>query len=659
MSGWNESVWFAMFMGVALKSTAALGAAWVAAFVLRKRSAAARHLVWTAAFAALLALPFLSVWLPVLPVPGAGALLDSGLVFQTTATARADAIGAARNPQGSSAAEPARSAPWRLDWQLSLMLLWAAGGAVGLTQMLVNCARISRLRRAARPSPDRHLSVELAQALGIRDAVDVLEMGGAAMPMTFGFLRPAVFLPSDAAEWSEERRRIVLLHELAHVRRGDVAAQMMARLALILNWWNPLAWTAWREFLKERERATDDLVLNAGARASDYAGHLLEVARTMPPAPNLGWAAVAMARPSQLEGRLLAILDSRVNRNTAGRASALAAALAAIAIVAPLAAVRAQDSAAPAVPPDVDATMRAAVAQKNHDMLDKAAAGFEALQQYDTAHKLLEQSAAIREEVSGNQSLDYGAGLIKIADLERRRGRQEEAEAFYTKASLVLGDRPEAAPALMYLGMTALRKKDFGKAVEYFETAQKVDVSQPAIALLWIAVTREREENSAEAEAMYKSALAAAKPDSADAATLMALYGEFLRRQGREDEAQAILDRAKSVRKALRAAAAAQMHTDSNVQRVGGGVTAPRVVAKIEPQYSEEARLAKYSGTVVLYLEIGPDGLAHNLRVVEGLGLGLDEKAVEAVRSWRFTPGTKNGEPVTVAAHIEVNFRLK
>ena len=143
-----------------------------------------------------------------------------------------------------------------------------------------------------------------------------------------------------------------------------------------------------------------------------------------------------------------------------------------------------------------------------------------------------------------------------------------------------------------------------------------------------------------------------------DAATLMALYGGFLRRQGREDEAQAILDRAKSVRKALRAAAAAQMHTDSNAQRVGGGVSAPRVVAKIEPQYSEEARLAKYSGTVVLYLEIGPDGLAHNLRVVEGLGLGLDEKAVEAVRNWRFTPGTKNGEPVTVAAHIEVNFRL-
>src|SRR5207245_3129280 len=123
------------------------------------------------------------------------------------------------------------------------------------------------------------------------------------------------------------------------------ATQLLARLALIMNWWNPLAWMAWREFLKERERATDDLVLHSGARASDYAGHLLDVARAMQAAPALGWAAVAMARRSQLQGRLLAILDSRVNRNAGGRASALIAVLIAIAIVAPFAAVRAQDPA--------------------------------------------------------------------------------------------------------------------------------------------------------------------------------------------------------------------------------------------------------------------------------------------------------------------------
>jgi TonB family protein len=114
---------------------------------------------------------------------------------------------------------------------------------------------------------------------------------------------------------------------------------------LSLNWWNPLAWSAWREFLKERERATDDLVLNAGARAPDYAGHLLEVARTMQSAPATAWAAVAMARRSQLEGRLLAILDSGVKRHVPGRMAAVAAALLAIAAVAPFAAMQAQTPA--------------------------------------------------------------------------------------------------------------------------------------------------------------------------------------------------------------------------------------------------------------------------------------------------------------------------
>jgi TonB family protein len=94
------------------------------------------------------------------------------------------------------------------------------------------------------------------------------------------------------------------------------------------------------------------------------------------------------------------------------------------------------------------------------------------------------------------------------------------------------------------------------------------------------------------------------------------------------------------------------------VYRVGGGVTAPALLHKVEPVYSEEARKAKYQGTVVLYVEVNPEGLATNVRVVRALGLGLDEKAIEAVRQWQFKPGTKDGKAVTVAATIEVNFRL-
>jgi TonB family protein len=98
--------------------------------------------------------------------------------------------------------------------------------------------------------------------------------------------------------------------------------------------------------------------------------------------------------------------------------------------------------------------------------------------------------------------------------------------------------------------------------------------------------------------------------------------------------------------------------TRSGVYKVGNGVTPPVPTHRQEPKYSEQARKAKYQGTVVLYVEVDPTGHPRNIRVIRSLGLGLDEKAVEAVNKWRFKPGTKDGKPVTVAATIEVNFRL-
>lgn len=97
---------------------------------------------------------------------------------------------------------------------------------------------------------------------------------------------------------------------------------------------------------------------------------------------------------------------------------------------------------------------------------------------------------------------------------------------------------------------------------------------------------------------------------------------------------------------------------NGGVFRVGGGVTAPALLYKVEPEYSEEARKAKHQGIVVLYVEVDPSGRAQNLRVLQSLGLGLDEKAIDAVRKWKFRPGYKDGKPVTVAATVEVRFRL-
>lgn len=92
--------------------------------------------------------------------------------------------------------------------------------------------------------------------------------------------------------------------------------------------------------------------------------------------------------------------------------------------------------------------------------------------------------------------------------------------------------------------------------------------------------------------------------------------------------------------------------------RIGGGVTAPRVIYAPDPEFSEEARKTKYQGTVVLWLIVGADGRSRDIRILQSLGMGLDEKAIEALRHWRFEPGRKDGIPVAVQVNVEVNFHL-
>jgi TonB family protein len=92
--------------------------------------------------------------------------------------------------------------------------------------------------------------------------------------------------------------------------------------------------------------------------------------------------------------------------------------------------------------------------------------------------------------------------------------------------------------------------------------------------------------------------------------------------------------------------------------KVGGGVSAPRPIYSPDPEYSEEARHAKFQGTVILYVIVGADGKPHDIRIMRSLGMGLDEKAIEAVRTWRFDPARKNAQPVSVQISVEVTFRL-
>jgi beta-lactamase regulating signal transducer with metallopeptidase domain len=304
---------------VVAKSTLLLGAAAGVAGALRRGSAAARHLVWTLALGGLMALPALVLLLPDWKPELLAVLRPAEQVI------------------GSGSA-PAAGAPHPL--LLALAATWAAGALFVFGRLAMGLRGVRRLARAAEPVTDpawTELLERYAAAVGVRRPTVLLRSREAAMPLTWGAFRPAVLLPAEADGWTDERRRVVLLHELAHVARRDCLFQLLAEIACAFWWFHPGAWWAARKMRIEREQACDDLVLAAGARASEYAGHLLDVARAYR-APALA-AAVAMARPSHLEGRVRAVLEAtRDRRAVTARTAAICAGAVFLASV-PLAAV--------------------------------------------------------------------------------------------------------------------------------------------------------------------------------------------------------------------------------------------------------------------------------------------------------------------------------
>jgi HEAT repeat protein/beta-lactamase regulating signal transducer with metallopeptidase domain len=337
------------------KATLLFGAAGVISALLRRASAATRHMVWTLALLSALVLPVLSLALPrwqlpivtLSPIPvSAPAALTA---MDTAATDRAtqpltDGFGTAAGSGSLSTSRvnasipPARGGTGisetldRLSWPVLLLALWAAGAAVILARLAAGHLAVmwmSRRTERVNEAPWLPLARALAATLGISPRIMFLRSRHAAMPMAWGVVLPTVLMPADADGWPAERLRIVLLHELAHVKRRDCLTHLLAQLACALYWFNPLAWIAARHVRTERERACDDLVLATGTRGSDYADQLLEVARVMRvgrfPALMAG-ASLAMAHRSQLEGRLIAILDPNVPRSGPGRVRTLAAA---------------------------------------------------------------------------------------------------------------------------------------------------------------------------------------------------------------------------------------------------------------------------------------------------------------------------------------------
>ncbi len=353
-----------VLIDAAAKGTVLLAAAWLATFVLRRSSAAVRHRVWGLAMGGLVLLPALSwllpAWrLPILPAPTDPAtprvveiqtarerqlptrqpdddLPNDEIAFArpaTTADPRSvlpvDSLG----PRPSPTASRSSTAPTHLEgesksttWGLAVAaLVWSLGTSLFLAGVAVGICRTGRLWRGSQTITDEawgRLVRELCARLGLRRPVHLREHAEPVVPLTWGLLRPIILLPEQARCWSDSMRRAVLLHELAHVYRGDVAYQLLARFACALYWFHPLAWFGLHQLRQEREHACDDAVVGSGERASDYAEQLLEVARRYRRAGGLTLA-VEITHGGSLEQRVRALFDAARSHAPVGRRLAI------------------------------------------------------------------------------------------------------------------------------------------------------------------------------------------------------------------------------------------------------------------------------------------------------------------------------------------------
>ena len=331
-----------MIVDVALKVTALLGAAWAMSLLLRGRAASSRHAVWTGLMAAALVLPLFGAlapsvelaWLPANPPgmqqPASRAAIDFG------ARAGGDrSAPAVLHDSVERATPPSQTPRFTLTITQAIAGLWLFVALLFAMRIALAHAQARRMLDACVDPPVALVDALASVARELNVRVPPLRLAAAGtMPAVIGVLRPSVIVPADAMAWTAERLRLVLLHECAHVRRRDALLQVIASLATAAYWWHPLTWVAARRVVRERELACDDLVIATGTPGSAYASHLIDIARALKPSRQPALAALAMARSSELEGRLIALLEDRPRRSRPSRALALGLGLALVALLA-------------------------------------------------------------------------------------------------------------------------------------------------------------------------------------------------------------------------------------------------------------------------------------------------------------------------------------
>ena len=295
-----------------------------ASALLQRGSAALRHWVLTVTIVCSAVLPLLAVVVPTWHIH----LGNPAQVRPIAPAAGTLAVDVGKSDLSVAAPQSALEArQLALSGGQILGAAWIAGMVISLGILLLGFARLTSIASQSEPlvqSKWVEAATDISRAYRLRRPVLLLTTDHPALLVTWGSSRPKVMLPTVAREWPEDRIRVVLSHELAHVWRSDWLVQMVGEVLRAVYWFNPLLWIACRRLRHHSEQACDDAVLSLGIDGADYATHLVDVARLFSERRQTWLPAPSIARPSSLEGRIRAMLNAGLNRRPITQSARLA-----------------------------------------------------------------------------------------------------------------------------------------------------------------------------------------------------------------------------------------------------------------------------------------------------------------------------------------------
>ncbi len=331
---------FPFLLATFVKTTFILTIAAGLAALLRKKSASVRHRVWMLALLAVFLLPALE---RSIPAWNSTPLVNGSRVWQA-ALPGGRVVTLALPPSINITVGPA-AVPWEHAAAAIALAVWFIGLALMCGHFWIGLRNLRTVSRRSRPLTDpaiRETALRIARQFGVAAPLRLLITDDPeTMPCTWGLFRPAILLPQDHANWSAERREMILAHEMAHISRRDWSLRLLAECARALYWFHPLVWFAVAKLQEESERACDDAVLHSGVAPDDYAGNLLALVRAAAAgSSSIEKTALAVARTTHLERRFTAMLDHSQDRRRPSRPAAILSAFTAALILLPLAAFR-------------------------------------------------------------------------------------------------------------------------------------------------------------------------------------------------------------------------------------------------------------------------------------------------------------------------------